>query len=1169
MKLVEGQLRLSATDLAGFLGCRHLTTLDRELAHGRRAKPTFQDPSLETLEQRGDAHERAYLEQLKKTHRRVEVLGKGSIQDNRDRTLVLMREGADVIAQAAMVSGRWLGYADFLIRTPIETESAFGNYAYEAYDTKLARETKAAAVLQLSLYSDILGEMQRYQPEHMTVVAPSADGRDFATDPLRVEDYRAYYLAMRRRFEETVDAAEPTRTVPDFVPKCESCRWVRDCERDMRARDHLGFVARSTRAQRDELHTIKIDTLTGLASNPLPKDWSPKRGSIESLDKMREQARVQLRARVEGEYWEFLPSEPRKGLGRLPEPSPGDIYFDFEGDPFVPGGGLEYLFGFVYRDEDGRERYDGQWAYNHAEEKAVFEAFVAKVVERKRQFPAMHVYHFAPYEPAAMRRLMLRHASCIPEVDDMLRSEIFVDLYTVVREGLRIGVESYSIKKLEPYVGFVRDLDLIDVGPHKRAVEAALELADGGAPQIDGEWRDVVTTYNKHDCQAAARLHDWLEARRDERIKQGIEVPRPSPPDNEPNTEKDLERVLRELREQVLALEAKEPDQARAKALRLLASMIEFHVREKKVVWWDLFRLRDLRAEDLLEEMHALVGLKRLPPKEGDDEDTERYAFPPQPIDAGERYDVHRVGAPPDEWSVGKVVSIDRRERCLVVARTDGSDENPREDLLDAYFHQNIPTDSLRDALAEFARAVCSFGLDATNDYRAGRDLLLRLPPRLRSGPAALERRPDESTTDHALRVALDLDDSVLAIQGPPGAGKTYTGASMIVGMLARGKSVGVAAVSHKVVAHLMEKVLELAAKADPKVEVRCKRKVSSKSKEPVLIEETTGNATIFNQLASGKLNLAGGTVWLWASADARTKVEQVNKVKTKVPREERVDYLFIDEAGQLALANALAASGAARNIVLLGDPRQLEQPQRGDHPDGADVSSLEHVLGEDVTIRDASGIFLAETRRLHPTIQKFTSRAFYEGRLKALAGLDAMTVNAGPLTKPGLYHLAVSHGGNGNESIEEVDAIESFIRRLRDGSWRDADGVESKLTSDSIMVVAPYNAQVGRLKERLGGLARVGTVDKFQGQEAPVVIVSMTASSVADAPRGIEFLLSPNRLNVATSRAKCACVLVSAPGLFGIDCRTPRQMKLANALCQYDELVSEQGYGRLWPGDA
>jgi uncharacterized protein len=402
-------------------------------------------------------------------------------------------------------------------------------------------------------------------------------------------------------------------------------------------------------------------------------------------------------------------------------------------------------------------------------------------------------------------------------------------------------------------------------------------------------------------------------------------------------------------------------------------------------------------------------------------------------------------------------------------------------------------------------------------------------------------RKSGEDIVEAAVRLARSLHNGVLPIQGPPGTGKTFTGARMIVALASEGKRIGVTAVSHKVVVNLLKEVLSAAARAG--VSLTAIHKDSKVSGEPIQgLEEVTDNAKARAGLDAGKV--AGGTTWFWARDDMI----------------ESVDYLFIDEAGQMSLAHALAAGRSARSIVLLGDPQQLEQPQRGAHPEGAEVAALVHVLGGRRTIADEAGLFLDETWRLHPRICRFTSELFYEGRLRSRAGLDQQALGGGtPFAGSGLFHVPVEHVGNQNSSAEEVEAVDRIVAGLLSSrvTWTDSRGVTRKLKASDILVVAPYNAQVAALTSRLPRL-RVGTVDRFQGQQAPVVIYSMASSSAEDAPRGMGFLYNPNRLNVATSRAQCVCILVAARRILEPECNSPQQMRWANGVCRYRELATE-----------
>ena len=455
-----------------------------------------------------------------------------------------------------------------------------------------------------------------------------------------------------------------------------------------------------------------------------------------------------------------------------------------------------------------------------------------------------------------------------------------------------------------------------------------------------------------------------------------------------------------------------------------------------------------------------------------------------------------------------------------------------------------MPADVLKESLFRLGEWVAENGIEADGPYRAARDLLLGNPPRIRDGSGDRLLQQGEGTLEASRRLVLELDGGVLPIQGPPGCGKTYRGARMICDLVRAKKTVGITAVSHKVIRNLIDKTLEAAQEEGLSFE--CIQKVGRKSEEEhPAIKEVVKNEDVAAALKSGEVQVAAGTAWLWAREEMA----------------ETVDVLFVDEAGQMSLANVLAVAPAARNIVLLGDPQQLEQPQQGSHPEGAGVAALEHVFADHKTMPKTQGLFLGETWRLHPEICAYTSELFYEGRLHSREALERQQlVGDGPFEGAGLWFVPVDHEGNVNSSPEEVACIAELLAALTGGGtlFQDADGKRSPLRLSDILIVAPYNAQVAALAERMPD-ARIGTVDKFQGQEAPVVIYSMTTSSPEEAPRGMEFLYSLNRRNVATSRAQCACILVANARLLEPKCRSPQQMKLANAFCRYVEV--SQGF--------
>ena len=1134
MKVVSGVFRLSASDLGNHLACRHLTSLDFAVAVGARPVPTWHSPDLWVLQKRGLEHENAYVAYLVAQGLSVVDLRRTSEEEASREVATAMEKGVDVIVQPTLTRGRWFGRADVLRR--IDRASKLGDWSYEVHDCKLALETKATTILQLSLYSECLAALQGEWPEYMHVVSP---GDGFSSEPYRVSDYAAYYRLVKQRLESAMENnGSVGASYPEPTPHCSICCWWAECDGQRRKDDHLSLVAGISKLQQKQLHVWDVNAVENLAILPVPLERRPEHGSAGGYVRVREQARVQVAGRTQEKLvHEILDLNKEHGLFLLPEPSSGDMFFDLEGDPFIGRGGREFLFGFVADDGTGNLAYSSQWAVNAEQEKQAFEWFVDLVMARWAQHPTMHVYHFTGYEPGALKRLMGRYATREDEIDRMLRAYLLVDLHTVVKRAVRASVEQYSLKALEAFYGFQRKMPLEDARTAMRQAQHSLEL--GEAAPLDEAVRNTIASYNADDCASTRALRDWLESERGRLEQAGHPIARPIPPDGAPP------QALDERQQRSAALAAtfrayipEEPEERSDEqtARWLLSHLLDWHRREVKSDWWEFYRLGELSDEELLDERSALSGL-RFVERLGIQRNipTDRYAFEKQETDI-------RIG---DELcakkeKIGEVVGIDVAARLVDIKKTKKTAEvHPY-----AVYAKDIGpgTDVLADALYRIGAWVSVNGLEAPGSYRASRDLLLRRSPRLTGGSVTLVL-PEETTVNAAKRLGATLDHSLLAIQGPPGAGKTFTGARMICELVRQGKRVGITATSHKVIGNLLREVVKAAGEEDL-ASLRCVQKVKKEDKpdqDRPHILTTVDNKETLAAFLNGA-NVLAGTQWLWAQEDYF----------------EAVDVLFVDEAGQMSLANVLVVSQAAKSVVLLGDPQQLEQPLRGSHPEGAELSALEHLLAGAKTIPPEKGLFLERTWRLHPKLTEFTSEVFYEGRLQSRDGLENQRVEGHDwLGESGLWYVPADHQGNQNASPEEVEIILGLVHSLTAPAvkWVDDKGDSRKLQLSDILIVAPYNTQVSDLSMRLPN-ARIGTVDKFQGQQAPVVIYSMTTSSPEDAPRGMEFLYSLNRLNVATSRAQAMVIVVASPRLLEPECHSPRQMQLANALCRYAELA-------------
>lgn len=1116
----------SASDISNHLACRYATFLDLQVATGQLAEPIYRDPALSILQERGLEFELAYLAHLRAQGLRISEPGETSA--GLTRTINAMQAGYDVIYQADLAQGVWQGRADFLMR--VERESELGPWSYEVIDTKLAKETKGGTVLQLCLYTELVAVLQGLMPEFMRVMTPD---KGFSPVVFRVDDYLAFFRLIRKRLLAMAASDDPGAGIyPEPVPHCDICRWWGVCNKRRHADDHLSLVAGMRGSAAVEIRGWGKDTLEAFAEMPLPLELKPTRGAVESYERLREQARVQLESRVSGlPVYELLELRPDKGLFNLPEPSAGDVFFDLEGDAFAGVSGLEYLFGYALIDGS----YAVSWAFSEEEEKAAFEDFVDFVRIRRFDFPDMHIYHFGIYEDSALKRLMGKYETRVQEVDMLLRGNVLVDLHLLTKQALRAGVEKYSLKDLEVFHGFVRELDLREASMALRTMERILELRGSG--EVPDAALEAVKAYNRDDCLSTLALRDWLEKLRVGLLDAGHELTRPEQVSGEANAEMNekqglLLALFNRLMEGV-SFELGERD-AEQQGRCLLAHMLDWYWREKKSAFWEYYRLVDMPDDELLEEKSGLAGLAftgvRVPDKKSF---IDEYCFPVQDCDIRNGDDL-KTG---DGRKLGSVVSIDI-EAGLIAIRKGPSTEAIHP--LSVFKYSEFRDGVKMDAVQRLANWVLAHGIDAPGYCRAGRDLLLRLPPRSSVVPVA------ESAQSLAIAWCQVLEEGVLAVQGPPGAGKSHSAAQMILRLVASGKRVGVTAMSHKVIVGLLEKVLKEARLQG--MSVNCLEKVTNiaEDTDPEIVQ-VSKNPDFDRMLFSGNFQVAAGTSFLWARQEL----------------EGALDFLFVDEAGQLSLIDTLVCSQATHNMVLLGDPQQLKQPQQGSHPVGTEVSSLEHLLAGDKTIGDSKGVFLDESWRMHPAVCGLISELFYEGRLDSRpdCALQVLTGN-GLISGAGLWFMPVSHSGNQSSSIEEAERVNALVRDLVKGDvfWTNKNGERSVVGPDDILVIAPYNAQVAELISTLPTGVRVGTVDKFQGQEAPVVVFSMATSTPGDAPRGMEFLYSLNRLNVAVSRAQTACILVASAALLEPDCRTPAQMRLANGFCRYLEVAETLG---------
>ncbi|WP_020113088.1 TM0106 family RecB-like putative nuclease [Rhodococcus sp. 114MFTsu3.1] len=1115
MFVLGDQVIYSASDLSAAAECEYalLRTLDAKLGRTKPV-PTAPDPMLERTSELGFAHERRQLDAFRKR------FGAGvSIMPRPERTMQGLADahaatietalwGYDVLYQATFFDGRFLGFCDFLVK-----EDA----GYSVYDTKLSRHARVPALLQLAAYADALGSSGIDVADTLHLML----GDGTTTDHAR-RNLLPIYRRQRAHLEDILDEHVRDGDAVDWAdPRFTKCGRCEMCDEQVVARDDLLLVAGLTGGHRAHLHDADVTTTVQLASGDGPIDGI----SARILGNLRAQAGLQITQSASGRTeYEIFDAD---ALGAIPEPNPGDIFFDFEGDPLwaeptsgadpraaLPAGstewGLEYLFGVL--DTDGQ--FLPLWAHDRVQERQALIDFLAYVVERRKQFPGMHVYHYAAYEKTALLRLAGRYGVGEEVVDDLLRDNVLVDLYPVVRASLRIGERSYSIKKLEPlYMPAGRDGDVTNAAASIVEYANWCDLRDEGRTEEADALLNEIADYNRYDCDSTLKLRDWLLERASDA---GI------PPRHAADIGADTEEEATPLEESLREFAGLTGDRSDLQhAVALYGGSIGYHRRERKPFWWAHFdRLQspvdewaDAPGVFTVDSAEAESEWAKTTPRQkllrrrlrltgaGNVEKSVRLLYDtPAPDGLEQPHPSYRA------CSRGDLVEAEDDVVVIEEKLTAGADPWSALPMAAAPVSP-IPTVSIEAAIVTAAEELAASlpDLPAT----AVADLTSRSAPRTRSG-SGLPAVVGSDYIGAILGALTDLDNSYLAVQGPPGTGKTYTAAAVISSLVRDHHwRIGVVAQSHSVVDNLLDGI----------VRAGVPEQLVGKKKAPDGVTELEEGKYPSFVADAAEGCVVGGTAWDFSHT---TRV---------VPGS--LDLLVVDEAGQFSLANTIAVAGSARNLLLLGDPQQLPQVSQGTHPEPVDESALGWLAAGHGALPADRGYFLSRTWRMHPDLCAPVSALSYENKL--FSNEDATSRRVLDGLRPGLHTVTIDHDARTTESPEEAEEVRRQIEKMVGLPWTNPDTHSGPrpLEPTDFIVVAPYNAQVACIRESLdrAGLAEVlvGTVDKFQGRQAAVALLSMTASNLGDSPRGAGFLLSRNRLNVALSRGQWAAMIIQS----------------------------------------
>lgn len=1118
LKLIDNKIWFSPTDLSQFYASPFASWMTRFQLENPAEKFEFaEDPTMTLLAKRGVEHELRYLAQLRTENKQIVEIERSDFKTASENTLKAMGSGAQVIYQGAFVSETFRGFSDFLVR--VDKPSKLGNFSYEVWDTKLALTPKPEYILQLSCYSDMLADIQGIWPEKISLVLGDNSKVDF-----RIDDYKAYYQKFKKDFlKYHVNWDSKKRPMPQVW---ESLGDWEDIGKEMlKGVDHLSLVAGMGQVQIKKLESAGIVTAAQLAN--AKKSQRPEKMQETTFHRLNRQAYLQQQTEKLGvTQFELRKLETTQafGLERLPPEQSDDVYFDMEGFPLAEDG-LEYLFGAVV-EEKKQLVFKDWWALDKLDEKKAFEDFIDWVFARYKKNPTLHIYHYAAYEVSAMKNLVDQHLTRGYEVDELLRNNVFVDLYQVVREGLIVGESSYSIKKLESLYGFKRAADVKNAGDSVVQFAKWLEIKDGADHNSSAILKQI-RDYNEEDCFSTIQLTKWLRAVQQ---KNGISYSKTTEATYVATEKTESDKLEEKLSEIILT------QKTDAELHRLLTTALGYHRREAKPQWWAFFDRIQKLPEDLYNDMECLAScqfLKKVEKKVSIKFDPEQETK----ITINSKLCLHgntKIKATVEEidYNSGKAL-------LHIASKLDLPDEITL--MPEGPISTAVIENSIYETSNEWSKHK-----DATKMQPALFDLLTRAKPRFKDKRTLVHRRivSDPEFLAEVIDSCKNLDSSLLAIQGPPGTGKTYTASHLIAELLIAKKKIGIVSNSHKAINLLMQKSHDVLTERKLRSKFIFYKAKADKEEEFLASAATLHAKSVKDFFADSdrQFNLVGGTAWFFSAEDAKNQF----------------DYLFVEEAGQFSLANTIASLRAAKNLVLLGDQMQLEQPMQGTHPGEIAESALGHYLKGMAAVPPEMGVFLGQSRRMHPDVCSFISEMIYESKLDShvsahgnkveIAGSDIITKNTG------LIYVPVKHEGNSQGSDEEVQVIQKIIKDLSKSILHQQGG-KANFNLKNCLFVAPYNLQVGKLKAVLGDLAKVGSVDLFQGQEADIVILSMCSSDGEVSPRGLEFLLNKNRMNVAISRAKTLAIVVGSEQLVESRAKTIKNMALLNLFCRVIEV--------------
>ena len=1062
--------------------------------------------SSELRFKKGNIHEDNYLQLLKNKYKKVIDIKnlKISREEKFDKTISCMKEGYEIIRGGYLKKDKWIGEFDFL-EINKKLPSKFGNYSYEVLDTKNTSKAKTDHIIQIGMYTFLLESIQGVLPKIFTIVL-----KDMKKEVVQLNQVYEFFKINKEKYEHFV-LNEINKSTPQKCDFCLVCPWLDTCEKIWKDKDDLNQIGGMNKNYSKKLREQKIKTASILSRQDEEKKLEGLRSEISR--KLIIQAKLQKEYEKTGKpvfriYEDNL--NKIKGFNLLPRESKCDLFFDIESVPdYVVPGKLEYLFGFYYIEND-KEKFKPIWAHTKKEEKNNVLKFFDFTKKHFEKYPDAKIYHYASYEITALERLTSFHQVNMVEYDHYIILGKFVDLFRVTKQALLVSENSYSIKNLEKFYNFKRSGDL-------QKGDISQDYYTEWMENKDQKLLDEIEEYNKQDCESTYQLRNWLLKVKPENTRWFL------------SSKEEME--LRDNEIKMLEYQKKISNtQIENKSIKeIITSIIGYYNRENKPEWREYFDRKHLTDDELIDDPTCIGNMHIFGSQVQEKRSliyTYKYEDQEFKIKAGKEATLANNLDPEIKDRAGSIISIDHDKKIVTIKR--GTSQGRLQDNISIGPPPPFKTDKLEASTYKFIDSV----IEKKNKYNALISILLKQNPKIKGIKEGDKIIKTHDFTSEIPKIISNLDNSYIYIQGPPGTGKTTQASNAIVELLKSNKKIGITANSHKVIHNLLDKIENISSG----VPFRGLKMGRSTDEDTIYnsqhIKTSSNEKDFIDGLNSNNTLIYAGTKYHFSSSYYDSKL----------------DYLFIDEAGQVSLADIIAIGSVAKNIVLIGDQLQLGQPIKGSHPGESGKSILDFLLEGKDTIPAHRGIFLNKTYRLNSKINEFISNNFYEDKLVTDVITDKRKISFDKkhiIKKEGVHHISMDHKDNIQKSIEEGQVIKKILNEMIGLKYFDG-AKDRKLTLEDFLIISPYNAQVNYLMSVLKN-AKVGTIDKFQGQEAVVTIISMTSSDSDILPRNKEFFFNRNRLNVAISRAQCVSIILFNPELLKTSPRSVEQIKLLN----------------------